>query len=100
MTTHYSIPVWKIPWTEEPGGLQSGGRKESDTTEQLSRGQLIRIKILENLKVDFTPHVVIAQQFCQTREPTSRSHEQTLASQNLSFHNQIDQKISLSSSSS
>ena len=25
----------KIPWTEEPGGLQSWGRKESDTTEQL-----------------------------------------------------------------
>jgi hypothetical protein len=23
-----------IPWTEEPGRLQSWGRKESDTTEQ------------------------------------------------------------------
>ena len=23
MTTHYSILAWKIPWTEEPGGLQS-----------------------------------------------------------------------------
>ena len=23
MTTHSSILVWKIPWTEEPGGLQS-----------------------------------------------------------------------------
>ena len=23
MTTHFSILVWKIPWTEEPGGLQS-----------------------------------------------------------------------------
>ena len=22
MTTHSSIPAWKIPWTEEPGGLQ------------------------------------------------------------------------------
>ena len=21
--THYSIPAWRIPWTEEPGGLQS-----------------------------------------------------------------------------
>ena len=21
MTTHYSIPAWRIPWTEEPGGL-------------------------------------------------------------------------------
>ena len=23
MATHSSIPAWKIPWTEEPGGLQS-----------------------------------------------------------------------------
>ena len=23
MTTHSSIPAWEIPWTEEPGGLQS-----------------------------------------------------------------------------
>ena len=23
MTTHSSILAWKIPWTEEPGGLQS-----------------------------------------------------------------------------
>ena len=23
MATHYGILVWKIPWTEEPGGLQS-----------------------------------------------------------------------------
>ena len=25
MATHSSIPPWKIPWTEEPGGLQSLG---------------------------------------------------------------------------
>ena len=25
MATHSSIPVWRIPWTEEPGGLQSMG---------------------------------------------------------------------------
>ena len=32
----YSITLaWKIPWTEEPGRLQSMGREESDTTEQL-----------------------------------------------------------------
>ena len=33
MATHSSILAWKSPWTEEPGGLQSMGRKESDTTE-------------------------------------------------------------------
>ena len=25
METHSSILAWKIPWTEEPGGLQSVG---------------------------------------------------------------------------
>ena len=25
MTTHSSILVWEIPWTEEPGGLQTMG---------------------------------------------------------------------------
>ena len=34
MATHSSILAWRIPWTEEPGGLQ--GHKGSDTTEQLS----------------------------------------------------------------
>ena len=25
MTTHSSIFAWRIPWTEEPGGLESMG---------------------------------------------------------------------------
>ena len=33
MATHSSILAWKIPWTEEPGGLQPWGCKESYTTE-------------------------------------------------------------------
>ena len=32
MATHSSILAWRIPWTEEPGGLQSMGLQESDTT--------------------------------------------------------------------
>ena len=28
-----SILAWRITWTEEPGGLQSMGSQESDTTE-------------------------------------------------------------------
>ena len=35
MAPHSSTLVWKIPWTEEPGRLQSMGSLESDTTEQL-----------------------------------------------------------------
>ena len=33
MTTHSSILAWRIPWTEESGGLQSMGLQESDMTE-------------------------------------------------------------------
>ena len=40
MVTHSSILAWRIPWTEEPGGLQSWGHKKSDTTEQLSTSVL------------------------------------------------------------
>ena len=32
MATHSSILAWRTPWTEEPGGLQSMGSQESDTT--------------------------------------------------------------------
>ena len=32
MAIHSSILAWRIPWTEEPGGLQSTGLQESDMT--------------------------------------------------------------------
>ena len=31
--THSGILAWEIPWTEEPGGLESIGLQELDTTE-------------------------------------------------------------------
>ena len=37
MATHSSIPVWKILWAEEPGGLQS---VELQSQTQLSTAQL------------------------------------------------------------
>ena len=33
MATHSSILAWRIPWTEEPCGLQFMGSQELDTTE-------------------------------------------------------------------
>ena len=35
MATYSSTLAWKIPWMEEPCGLQSMGSLESDTTERL-----------------------------------------------------------------
>ena len=34
--TQSSIPAWKIPWAEEPGGWYPMICKESDNTEKLS----------------------------------------------------------------
>ena len=31
MARHSSILAWSIPWTEEPGGLQSMGSQKSQT---------------------------------------------------------------------
>ena len=36
MATYSSILAWEIPWPEDPGGLQSMGRKELDMTQQLT----------------------------------------------------------------
>ena len=35
MATHSKILAWEIPWTEEPGGLQSMGSLELDATEAI-----------------------------------------------------------------
>ena len=45
MATHPSILAWRIPQTEEAGGLQSMGSQESDTTKRLKR--LIKYIILK-----------------------------------------------------
>ena len=34
--TSSSIPAWRIPWIEEPGGLQFRGVTKSGTTEHLT----------------------------------------------------------------
>ena len=36
MATHTSILAWRIPWTEEPGGLQSIGSQRVGRLKQLS----------------------------------------------------------------
>ena len=51
METHSSIPAWRIPWTEEPGGLQSMGSQESDTTSQLNQQTTTKRTLLQNLNV-------------------------------------------------
>ena len=46
MTTHSSILAWRIPWTEEPGGLQSMG-SQTDMTEATGRAQTAKLRCTE-----------------------------------------------------
>ena len=52
MATHSRILVWRIPWTEEPGGLQSVGSQrvghDSVTDIQHTHIQVLR-EVLQNL---------------------------------------------------
>ena len=59
MAPHSSTLAWKIPWTEEPGGLQSMVSGKSDTTKRLhfhfslscigeGNGNTLRCSCLEN----------------------------------------------------
>ena len=36
MTTHFGILAWRIPWTEEPGGLQIMGSQRVGHDERLT----------------------------------------------------------------
>ena len=60
MAPHSSTFAEKIPWTEEPGRLQSMGSLESDTTERLhfslscigeGNGNPLQCSCLENPRV-------------------------------------------------
>ena len=51
MATLSSIPAWRIPWTEEPGGLQSWGHKKSDTTELTLSGRYSYDPLLQMRKL-------------------------------------------------
>ena len=39
MATHSSILIWRIPWTQEPGGLQSMGSQTSWTQDLVTKQQ-------------------------------------------------------------
>ena len=44
MAMHSSILAWRIPWTQEPDGLQSVGSQKSDTTEGLTLSLSLNIR--------------------------------------------------------
>ena len=54
MATHSSIPAWKIPWTEEPGRLQSLGWQKLATTQQLTT-LLLLLSCFSRVRLCATP---------------------------------------------
>ena len=45
MATHSSILTWRIPWTEDPGGLQFRGLQRVRHTERLSLLDFFTLKV-------------------------------------------------------
>ena len=74
METHSSILVWKIPWTEGPGGLQSMGVTRSQT--QLKQLSTHTHRILLSHKKEITLlratwmdlEIIILSEVSQTRK--------------------------------
>ena len=65
MVIHSSILAWRNSWTEEPGGLQSIGSKELDTTETTQhRGHIIFL-FLSLLKDSFMEQTINQQIFLE-----------------------------------
>ena len=48
MVTHSSFVAWRIPWTEEPGGLQSMGSQELDMTQRLNQHSKYNVEAVKN----------------------------------------------------
>ena len=51
MATHSSVLAWRIPWTKEPGGLQSMGLQESDMTYPLNFQESIQFRYLSGFSL-------------------------------------------------
>ena len=66
MATHSSIPAWRIPWTEEPGGLQSAGSQRVGHDWATSHTHKELTNIVKLLLIQF--HIVwILSVFSQCR---------------------------------
>ena len=78
MATHSSVLAWRTPWTEEPGGLQSMGSQESDTTKQQNQplaeadlgGNAIQIHEEQKEKIHHGDHYFA----CRSKSLTATTH--------------------------
>ena len=80
MATPSSILTGIIPWTKEPGRLQSWGYKESDMTEQLNMQALRMLEVYEvapstALNVIHFPHTRL---FLVNKSRNTHTHTHTI----------------------
>ena len=57
MATHSSILAWRIPWTEEPGELQSMGLQRAGHDSTHMKGMLWSISFCVSLKLHVTSKI-------------------------------------------
>ena len=57
MATHSSILAWRIPWTEEPGGLQSMEESNQSILKEISPGCSLEGMMLK-LKLQYFGHLM------------------------------------------
>ena len=79
MATHSSVLAWEVPWTEEPGGLQSMGSQELDTTERLSTHWLPDLPV----KSPSSP------QLCRFCGPKSNTKKDMVSAANCVLHSDL-----------
>ena len=60
MATHSSILAWRIPWTEEPGGLQSMWSQSQTQLKQLSSSSSSSSLLIEMFNL-FTFKMIIVR---------------------------------------
>ena len=93
MTTHSSILAWRIPWTEEPGGLYSPwGHKESDMAERLTLSDAGDVGLIPGQEAKI--HVPHSQKQKKKPEPKKRNNIITNSIETLQMvHIRISLKI-------
>jgi len=76
MATHSSILAWRIPWTEEPGGLRSTGWQRIDANEHahMSVCVCVFLEYLNTFAQEDTKHFLML-----TLEKEMATHSSTLA---------------------
>ena len=70
MTTYSNILAWRISWREEPGGLQSMGHEDSDTTEHIHWLSFSHSVLSDSLRPHGLQHARLP---CPAPSPEARS---------------------------